>query len=470
MPFGLCSCCCAHLEQHDLNEGSTRPPQKKIRPLLADLEQQFKDNCGDDNLLEASELVRIWKSAAIKKVGKLTKEEENLIEHSCKLYFRQMDIDNTGKISFDEFMTYMMGASEDRGALPVQQFRRDINQKLKKDPSAIERLIQQFKSWDKNKDGKVTPDELDQVLEEMKSSSASATSISELKMIKNCILKDADVDGDGQIDLWEMMAFMLGRKKTPVEVLMYDVSKGMAAKLTPILMGKKLQAIHTGVLVYQSEYWCGGKIFRSEPPCSKVFGEPMTEYSPLEKLNPSMQRPDLSTIFIGYTFVTHDEFTSWLARSVVPRYSRAQYDILTHSCNHFTNEALQFLTGNPLPERIFELQKSFVTPTFLAMRPFLNRFMCCFGDMDKDIDLKTGFASDYMPEARAEDSSEVVQQVLGSGEVVVLEGIDGLPEHGSVVGTILRAEGGKLDVKFFHPLQEKVVELKGVDAKKVKKI
>ena len=86
-----------------------------------------------------------------------------------------------------------------------------------------------------------------------------------------------------------------------VEILLYDISKGMAAKLGPLLLGKSAeaasrclcirsrQAVHTGVLVYGSEYWygpdaqtgvecaAGGKLFRSDPPCRKQFGEPLTQ-------------------------------------------------------------------------------------------------------------------------------------------------------------------------------------------------
>eukprot|EP00959_Pyramimonas_sp_CCMP1952_P333113 6975284-Pyramimonas_sp.AAC.1 len=114
------------------------------------------------------------------------------------------------------------------------------------------------------------------------------------------------------------MSYMLGRKKTPVEVLLYDVSKGFAQKWSKVLMGKTVQAAHTGVLVYNSEYWYGGDVYRSEPPCTKCFGEPLKQYSDSEPLEWSEQRPDLPVVRIGYTFVTHDEFVSWLAEKMVP--------------------------------------------------------------------------------------------------------------------------------------------------------
>jgi hypothetical protein len=175
---------------------------------------------------------------------------------------------------------------------------------------------------------------------------------------------------------------------------------------------------------------------------------------------------------LGYTFVTHDEFVAWMTENVVPRYSRETYDLLTHSCNHFTNEVVTFLTGNPLPDRIFELQKAFLTPTLISMRPFLNKYMCCFGDAQKKIDRSSGFAEDYMPQDRQENHEELISEVLGTGEMVVLTGLDGLEKHDHVMGKInaVSKKGDKFDVTYFDPVQEKIVKKKGVAALKVRRV
>jgi len=34
------------------------------------------------------------------------------------------------------------------------------------------------------------------------------------------------VNHNGTVDLWELLAYALGRRKTPVELLLYDLSKG----------------------------------------------------------------------------------------------------------------------------------------------------------------------------------------------------------------------------------------------------
>ena len=155
----------------------------------------------------------------------------------------------------------------------------------------------------------------------------------------------------------------------------------MAAKLGPLLLGKSAeaqdtatrspsqskesqehpcrlqQAVHTGVLVFGSEYWygvlllaigrwigvavspqehlqfscmnagdLGGKVFRSNPPCRKQFGEPLkqpwgieleqpvTESLSCVRFTPSAGAatrseavPELPVIRLGYTFVTHQD-------------------------------------------------------------------------------------------------------------------------------------------------------------------
>jgi len=473
----MLACCCNALDPGNvLDDFGSRSrkeiKQARVRPLLADLEAQFRESCGEDGQLDMAELAAIWKKVACSKVGKLSAEDEALIEQSCKTYFAQIDVSKDGSVSYDEFVSFMIGADEARGGLDTAAWTKDINASLKKNPDKLQDMIRQFKSWDKNGDGKVTKEELEEVLHDMHKSSSSTADIKKLEEVKNHIFDVADVDGNGNVDLWEVMSYMLGRRKTPVEVLLYDVSKGFAEKWSKVLMGKTVQACHTGVLVYNSEYWCGGSIFRSEPPCTKAFGEPLAHYSKSEPLEASEVRPELPVIKMGYTFVTHDEFVAWLAQDIVPRYDREKYDILTHSCNHFTNEAVRFLTGSPLPERIFELQKAFLTPTLIAMRPFLNKYMCCFGDAQKKIDASSGFAEDYMPEDRQENHDELISEVLGTGEMVILTGLSGLENHDHVMGKInaVSEKGDKFDVTYFDPVQETVVKKEGVDALKVRRL
>ena len=53
----------------------------------------------------------------------------------------------------------------------------------------------------------------------------------------------------------------------------------------------------------------GGRLFRSDPPCRKQFGEPLTNPWGIQ-LEKSEQKPELPVVRLGYTFVTHEEQTT----------------------------------------------------------------------------------------------------------------------------------------------------------------
>eukprot|EP00931_Biecheleriopsis_adriatica_P005735 TRINITY_DN107214_c0_g1_i1.p1 TRINITY_DN107214_c0_g1~~TRINITY_DN107214_c0_g1_i1.p1 ORF type:complete len:494 (-),score=116.35 TRINITY_DN107214_c0_g1_i1:60-1490(-) len=467
---GLLTCCTNDVRVDNTDVRSTNAPQRKIRPLLCDLEDQFRAHAGEDQLLDEKELTEIWKKAAMKKVGKLVKEDEALIEQSTKEYFRMLDIDRSGKITFAEFASGLMGGTE---ATPhSQEMRTALNKKTKEDPQMLEKLVKDFQHWDKNGDGFVTPDELKEHLAELNDlakkdgvvDAGEAAQIAKVEKLCEEMFHHADVDGDGKIDLWEVMAYLLGRKKQPVELLLYDISGGMAKSLGPMLLGKQFEAVHSGVMMYGgSEYWYGGKVFRSDAPCRKQFGEPLTEPWGL-KLEQSEQKPELPCIRLGYTFVTHDEFVNWLKVKVTPRYSGLEtYDLLTHSCNHFSNEVCTFLLGHGIPERIFELQKTFLSGPVVAIRPFLNRALGGFADAEKELD-ENFMAKDQDVDG---DASHVKESLLGTGDVVMIEGLDGV--DGCVLATVIKEEDGKCSVKFFHPSENTIKTMDGVPKSKIKK-
>jgi len=425
---------------------------KKVGPLLTDLRAAFLKHAGKDGHLEVHELGNLWKEAARNKVGKLSAEDEMLIDNTTSRLFLNMDVDNGGWVSYEEFVAYMLPGRKSKGAVRVM--RDQLNQELANDPKKMQDLIKQFHAWDKNGDGFVSPEELDSHLAElMKLANADGTvsgdeakMLEQIKKMKEEIFEAADADRDGRVDLWEVIAYATGRRKMPVEILLYDISGGFAAKYGSLLLGQPIEAVHSGVLVYGSEYWYGGKVFRSEPPCSKAFGQPLKKPWGQE-LEISEYRSDLPVVRVGYTFVTHQEFVAWLSKQVVSRYTGIeQYDLLTHSCNHFSNECVTFLTGVGIPDKIFELQHKALTPTVRAIRPFINRYLGGFADAEKGID-EHYFAKDTEPTRTV--SHDLCGEVLGAGDVVLIDGLPGYEAH--LVATLLEEKDGKCKVKFFDP-------------------
>eukprot|EP00928_Gymnodinium_smaydae_P080297 TRINITY_DN64016_c0_g1_i1.p1 TRINITY_DN64016_c0_g1~~TRINITY_DN64016_c0_g1_i1.p1 ORF type:complete len:473 (+),score=124.23 TRINITY_DN64016_c0_g1_i1:80-1498(+) len=466
---GFCKACL-----NDLGETSLETPVKpsKVKPLLCDLKADFEKFSGDDGKLQVSELATIWKEAALKKVGKLSDEDTAVIDECAKAFMSSVDTDKNGTVSYEEFALYMLGSGEAEGN-HLKHFRSQVNEKLAQDPEKMKELIDQFTAWDKNGDGFITQEELETHLLEMNAlaqedgvvSKSEAEAIEKVTKLKDEIFANCDRDADGKVDIWEVMAYALGRKKTPVEILLYDISGGCAAKYGMLLTGKRIEAVHSGVLVFNSEYWYGGKVFRSEPPCTKCFGQPLARPWDIQ-LGKSEVRPDLPVVKVGYTFCTHAEFAQWLTKNVVKRYTGLeQYDLLTHSCNHFSNEIVTFLTGKPIPDKILELQRTALTPQIRAILPFINRHLGGFADATKEID-ENYFAKDSDPDG-GEDGAQADGD-LKTGDVVLWEGVDG--EGTQAVATVMEANEKAVKLRYFCPAEGAMVEHEGVPKKKVKKI
>merc|ERR1712032_215617 len=98
--MGLCAGCMNDPGHVSLQQTIKK---KKVRPLLADLEADFRKHAGDDQLLDCNELTTIWKECARRKVGTLSSEDEAVIEESSRDFFEQLDADKSGKISYAEF-------------------------------------------------------------------------------------------------------------------------------------------------------------------------------------------------------------------------------------------------------------------------------------------------------------------------------------------------------------------------------
>jgi desumoylating isopeptidase 1 len=85
------------------------------------------------------------------------------------------------------------------------------------------------------------------------------------------------------------------------------------------------------VVVYGREYYFGGGIQQGQPG-----------------------RTPVRVVDLGVTHVPREVFEDFL-REIGPRYTPATYNLLSHNCNNFSNEAVQFLAGASIPGYILEL-------------------------------------------------------------------------------------------------------------------
>lgn len=116
----------------------------------------------------------------------------------------------------------------------------------------------------------------------------------------------------------------------------YDLSGGLARQLSMSFLGKAIEAIwHTGVVVYGTEYYYGGGI-QQIPAGTAPYGSP------------------LKVIDLGVTHVPKDVFEMYL-QEISPRFTAEKYSLMTHNCNNFSNEIVQFLVGATIPDYILNL-------------------------------------------------------------------------------------------------------------------
>ncbi|KAJ9548015.1 hypothetical protein OSB04_020558 [Centaurea solstitialis] len=116
----------------------------------------------------------------------------------------------------------------------------------------------------------------------------------------------------------------------------YDLSQGLAKQVSLSLLGKAIEGIwHTGVVVYGTEYYFGGGIYRA-PVGTAPYGTPVR------------------MIELGDTKVSKDEFESFLEK-ISPRFTHETYSLLHHNCNNFSNEVAQFLVNTTIPQYILDL-------------------------------------------------------------------------------------------------------------------
>lgn len=128
----------------------------------------------------------------------------------------------------------------------------------------------------------------------------------------------------------------------PVQVYVYDLSRGLARNYSRMFLGTDIEAIyHTSVVVRGNEYYLDRGI-----QTIKAQSHHLKYGTPIEVID------------VGETFVddeTIKEFINDLKSREDMKYEAAKYDLFTNNCNHFTNTFLEFLCDKRLDDRILNL-------------------------------------------------------------------------------------------------------------------
>ena len=149
-----------------------------------------------------------------------------------------------------------------------------------------------------------------------------------------------------------------------VRLMVYDLSRGMAMSLSQglgtLLGGLNLDIIpHTGLEVYDEEYFYGGGVQR----CAHALV--VQEYG----MHP------VRVEVLGRTTKTRAEFLAFLG-SVSARFTPLTYDVMRNNCNHFSDAAARFLLGDAagIPDEIVRLpERVMATPLGALVAPMFQQ-------------------------------------------------------------------------------------------------
>merc|ERR1712048_557193 len=278
-------------------------------------------------------------------------------------------------MGYDDFMAFVIGTSENGGLM--KEVRVKLSKAMSDSLETLQQVMHRFHSWERIPDGTVTRQELQGLIGELLVLS-QCTTIDRVALVEE-VVNATGVNIDGKVNLLEAVAHFLGRRRTPVELILYDISAGVAKDWSKALLGTHFDAIyHSGLLVFGSEYWYGGRIFKSKPGGEwRNFGDPLTE-APLD-LQPSSYLAGLRTLHLGYTLCKNKEWRQFINKRLCNQFTQENYDVLKCNCNRFANEASRFLTGQDLPDDIMQLPNRLMnTSVSQLLRPALNRWLGSF--------------------------------------------------------------------------------------------
>ncbi|XP_059051606.1 uncharacterized protein LOC131846348 [Achroia grisella] len=131
----------------------------------------------------------------------------------------------------------------------------------------------------------------------------------------------------------------------PVDLYIYDLTNGLASMFSPAILGRQIEGVwHTSVVVYEREFFYGSGGVTICAPGSTRLGAPRQ----VERL--------------GETFVPFQVFVDYIQGLATTTYTGAEYRLLEHNCNHFSEELAQFLCGAHVPKHIVEQADNVLAP------------------------------------------------------------------------------------------------------------
>ncbi|GBF96242.1 hypothetical protein Rsub_08787 [Raphidocelis subcapitata] len=180
----------------------------------------------------------------------------------------------------------------------------------------------------------------------------------------------------------------------PVQLHLYDLTRGMASALSPMLLGRHVAGIwHSGVVVHGREWFFGYGISSTHAGGSP-FGQ-----------------PDM-TIVLGSTEVP-PEMVKDIVNDLRPRFRPQDYNLIQNNCNHFSSELAQLLTGEDIPAFVKDQAKEILEGTALG-RQFAPLILSLEGITGQAHGMGFGGAATAPPEVESAATAAAVAAAAGA--------------------------------------------------------
>eukprot|EP00931_Biecheleriopsis_adriatica_P065417 TRINITY_DN39946_c0_g1_i1.p1 TRINITY_DN39946_c0_g1~~TRINITY_DN39946_c0_g1_i1.p1 ORF type:complete len:764 (-),score=126.78 TRINITY_DN39946_c0_g1_i1:78-2369(-) len=429
--------------------------------LLKTIREEFRACGGSEDVpITAGELARHWYSMAQeerKQTGAepLRSEDRNSIALRAAHAVNGMGLRQTGTVHMDEWVhDRLLAASE----LPTPALAAQINSaaqlQLQRQPQLLAEVQWLLEVADSPLGAMLTVEDISKAysqshwrlsagLEGLQVLSDSELQFSDPVQLARGIVQAADLTGrHGLLSYAELLAFCLGLRKQVVSLALYDLSDGLARRITPYILGTQMDGLwHTSIIAFGIEYFFGGDICRSIPGQTK-FGK-ATKVLPL-----------------GITLCTATDLESFLARGLKADFNRDSYDVLHHNCNHFSDRVSLHLVGRRIPEEVLRMPECAATAP-AVLRPLLNHWLSgaearartgpkTAGDQARPPPLsrQPHSASDFRPLANGQVVGVLPSQGQ-SGQATI--GLVWKPNYGGRGPVFPPAPENKVWVRFFEP-------------------
>jgi len=294
--------------------------------------------------------------------GPLTLQDKQVISLRVSQLWQELDLSNKGRVGMQEWVHYMLLRPSRHAARQINSLLKDA---LVQHPRILEELQQMFEKADATKSGRLTFREIVEMYSQKlwhlrpgsdgKPLSDKELSNGNAEHFAKDIVDAMDLDGDERITYTEFMAYCVGRRKEEVLLNLYDITDGLAAQVSPWLLGSKLEAVwHTGIVAFGKEYFfTRDAVF--DTPGKTSFGVPKKQ------------------VRLGLTLWRQSELHQHIVDELKPVFHRDTYDLVTNNCNHFTDRISMYLLGKHLPEEVLQQSEQLLkSGAVRVMRPLLT--------------------------------------------------------------------------------------------------